>query len=397
MTAHVVALPLAELRQRTSAKWREYPEGVLPLFVAETDFPLAPAITAALERAVRTGDTGYVASRTALAASYAAFAERRFGWTPDPAGMRSTADVSMGIVELLRRVIAPGERVIVNPPVYPPFYDLVAEAGGVVEPVPLRDTGDAWELDLDGIAAALASGARAVLLCNPHNPTGTVHSAAALRALAELAARHDATVISDEIHAPLAQPDAGYTPFLAVGDAAERIGYAVVSASKAFNLAGLKCALMIAVSDGTRRVLQQLPAEVEWRTGQFGLLAAVAAFAPESDQWLDALLRTLDANRRLLGSLLAAHLPEARYRIPDAGYLAWIDLTDLGWGPDPARRILRDAEVALHDGSAFGAGGAHHVRLNFGTSPEIITEAVTRIAALRASPAQPHPAVEAGE
>lgn len=395
MTADVVALPLAELRQRTSEKWREYPEGVLPLFVAETDFALAPEITKALERAVRVGDTGYIASRTPLATAYSAFAERRFGWAPDPAGMRSTADVSMGIVEILRRTIAPGERVIVNPPVYPPFFELVEEAGGVVERVPLRDTGEAWQLDLDAIEAALASGAKAVLLCNPHNPTGTVHSATTLRALAEIAAAHGATVVSDEIHGPLAQPDAGYMPFLAAGDAAREVGYAVVSASKAFNLAGLKCALMVAASDRTRRVLREMPVEVEWRTGQFGLIAAVAAFTPESDAWLDALLRTLDENRRLLGALLAERLPGARYRMPDAGYLAWIDLTDLGWGPNPARRILREAEVALHFGPAFGAEGAGHVRLNFGTSPEIITEAVARMGALRVGSRAEHPTAEA--
>ncbi|WDH77602.1 aminotransferase class I/II-fold pyridoxal phosphate-dependent enzyme [Microbacterium esteraromaticum] len=383
MAAPIQALSLEQLRRRTSEKWREYPEGVLPLFVAETDFPLAPQITAALERAVRGGDTGYVASRTPLAASYAAFADRRFGWAPDPAGMRSTADVSMGIVEILRRVIAPGERVIVNPPVYPPFFELVEEAGGVVERVPLRDTGSGWELDLERIAGSLASGARAVLLCNPHNPTGTVHSAASLRALAELAAQHGAVVVSDEIHAPLAQPGKGYTPFLAAGDAAAQVGFAVVSASKAFNLAGLKCALMVAESAAHRRVLRRLPVEVEWRTGQFGLLAAVAAFAPESDEWLDGLLLTLDANRRLLGDLLADRLPEAEYRMPDAGYLGWIDLSALGWGANPAKRILREAGVALHFGPAFGAEGAGHVRLNFGTSPEIITEAIERIFAIR--------------
>ncbi|MBN7792349.1 MalY/PatB family protein [Microbacterium esteraromaticum] len=383
MAAPIQALSLEQLRRRTSEKWREYPEGVLPLFVAETDFPLAPQITAALERAVRDGDTGYVASRTPLAASYAAFADRRFGWAPDPAGMRSTADVSVGIVEILRRVIAPRERVIVNPPVYPPFFELVEEAGGVVERVPLRDTGSGWELDLEGIAGSLASGARAVLLCNPHNPTGTVHSAASLRTLAELAAQHGAVVVSDEIHAPLAQPGTGYTPFLAAGDAAAQVGFAVVSASKAFNLAGLKCALMVAESAAHRRVLRRLPVEVEWRTGQFGLLAAVAAFAPESDEWLDGLLLTLDANRRLLGDLLADRLPEAQYQMPDAGYLGWIDLSALGWGANPAKRILREGKVALHFGPAFGAEGAGHVRLNFGTSPEIITEAIERIVAIR--------------
>ena len=378
----VKALPLAELRERSSEKWREYPADVLPLFVAETDFPLAPAISTALQRAVEIGDTGYIASRTPLAESFASFASRRYGWEPDPARMRSTADVSMGIVEILRRVTQPGERIVVTPPVYPPFYDLVAEAGAEVERVPLGDTGTGWELDLDGIRTAFEDGATAILLCNPHNPTGTVHDRDSLAALAELADEFGVAVVSDEIHAPLAQPGTGFTPFLAVNDAAQRVGYAVVSASKAFNLAGLKCALMVTADDETSAVVRGLPVEVEWRTGQFGLLAAVAAFSEESDAWLDGLLRTLDENRVLLEDLLAARLPGARYRLPDAGYLAWIDLSALGWGDNPARRILKDAKVALHFGPAFGAEGAGHVRLNFGTSPEILTEAIERIAAL---------------
>ncbi|WP_347125725.1 aminotransferase class I/II-fold pyridoxal phosphate-dependent enzyme [Microbacterium sp. SY138] len=378
----VKALPLAELRERSSEKWREYPADVLPLFVAETDFPLAPAISTALQRAVEIGDTGYVASRTPLAESFAAFASRRYGWDPDPARMRSTADVSMGIVEILRRVTQPGERIVVTPPVYPPFYDLVAEAGAEVERVPLRDTGTGWELDIDGIRAAFDDGATAILLCNPHNPTGTVHDRDSLAALAELADEFGVAVVSDEIHAPLAQPGTGFTPFLSVSDSAQRVGYAVVSASKAFNLAGLKCALMVTADDATSAVVRGLPVEVEWRTGQFGLLAAVAAFSEESDEWLDGLLRTLDENRVLLKDLLAARLPGARYRIPDAGYLAWIDLSALEWGDNPARRILKDAKVALHFGPSFGAEGAGHVRLNFGTSPEILTEAIERIASL---------------
>lgn len=378
----VTALSLEELRERTSAKWREYPADVLPLFVAETDFPLAPAVTAALQRAVAVGDTGYKASRTPLAATYAAFAQRRFGWQVDPARMRTTADVSMGIVEILRRVTVPGDRVIVTPPVYPPFYELVREAGAAAERVPLLDTGDRWELDLDGIRSAFEAGARAILLCNPHNPTGTVHSRESLAALAAIAAEHGANVISDEIHAPLAQPGAGFTPFLSVGEHAERVGYAVVSASKAFNLAGLKCALMVTAGEETSSLVRGMPDEVEWRTGQFGLLAAVASFSEQSDPWLDGLLHTLDQNRTLVQELLARHVPAARYRIPDAGYLAWIDLSELGWGDAPARRILKEARVALHSGPAFGDEGNGHVRLNFGTSPEIITEAVERIAAL---------------
>ncbi|MGH8953906.1 MAG: MalY/PatB family protein [Microbacterium sp.] len=378
----VTALPLAELRRRSSEKWREYPADVLPLFVAETDFPLAPEVSNALRRAVELGDTGYIGSRTPLPDTYAAFARRRFGWEADPTRMRTTADVSMGIVEILRRVTQPGERVVVTPPVYPPFFDLVSEAGAEVERVPLIDTGMGWELDLDGVRAAFEDGATAILLCNPHNPTGTVHSRDALAALAEIADEFGAAVVSDEIHAPLAQPGTGFTPFLDTGEAAERVGYAVVSASKAFNLAGLKCALMVTASESTSAVVRGLPIEVEWRTGQFGLLAAVAAFSEESDEWLDGLLATLDANRVLLEDLLASKLPGARYRMPDAGYLAWIDLSALGWGDNPARRILKEAKVALHFGPAFGEQGRGFVRLNFGTSPEIITEAIERIATL---------------
>ncbi|GAA3769611.1 aminotransferase class I/II-fold pyridoxal phosphate-dependent enzyme [Microbacterium kribbense] len=376
------ALPIDQLRQRSSTKWRKYPADILPLFVAETDFPLAPAISQRLARAVALGDTGYTPPEPGVRDAYAAFAQRRFGWRVDPARVRTTCDVMMGVVEILRSVIAPGDRVIVTPPVYPPFYDCVAEAGGVVERVPLSATADGWQLDLAGIEAAFAAGARALLLCNPHNPTGTVHTAAALAALAEIAGRHDARVISDEIHAPMTHAGAQFTPFLAASETAAQVGFAVTSASKAFNLAGLKCALMITASAETARVVDALDDEVEWRTGLFGAMAAVAAFDAASDPWLNSLLAALDANRRLLAELLAEHVPGARYRMPDAGYLAWVDLSALGWGDNPAGKILREASVALNFGPHFGAPGKGHVRINFGCSPELLREAVQRIGAL---------------
>lgn len=375
------ALPIERLRERTSTKWRAYPADVLPLFVAETDFPLAPAITARLRAAVEVGDTGYTPPKPGIAEAYAGFARRRYGWEIDPAHVRSTGDVVMGLVEILRATITPGDRVVITPPVYPPFYDLIPEAGGIVERVPLlADAG--YTLDLAGIDAALAAGARAVLLCNPHNPTGTVHSRETLAELAEIAARHGAIVVSDEIHAPLVHAPATFTPFLSASPPAASVGYAVASASKAFNLAGLKCALMLTAADDTRRVVQELPKEVEWRTGHFGALAGVAAFAPESDEWLDALLAALDANRRLLADLLAEHVPAARYEIPDAGYLAWVDLSGLGWGEDPAERILTEARVAVHHGPTFGDEGRGFVRVNFGCSPEVLRDAIERIGAL---------------
>lgn len=380
--APLEALPLDQLRRRSSTKWRKYGDDVLPLFVAETDYPQAPAISAALGRAVALGDTGYTPPEPGVAAAYAGFAARRYGWTVDPQRIRTTCDVMMAVVELLRRVTDQGDRVIVSSPVYPPFFEVIPEAGAVVENVPLIDTGTGWVLDLGGIEAALAGGARAVLLCNPHNPTGTAHTRETLAALADIAALYGATVISDEIHAPLTNRGATFTPFLDASPVAARVGYAVVSASKAFNLAGLKCALIVTADERTSAIVRALPDEIEWRTGLFGAIAAVAAFSPESDPWLDAQLAALDANRVLLAELLSEHLPGARYRIPDAGFLAWVDLSELGWGDNPAERIRREANVAFHLGPYFGAEGRGHVRINFGCAPEVLTEAIRRVGSL---------------
>lgn len=379
------ALPLETLRRRTSTKWRTYPDDVLPLFVAETDFALAEPVRAALAEAVEIGNTGYTPPNPGLREAYVGFARRRFGWDLDPAGVSWTGDVMMAVVELLRALIAAGDHVVITPPVYPPFFFCVEEAGGVPHEVALIESDEGWLLDLEGIEAALRDGARAVLLCNPHNPTGTNHSPASLEALAEIADRHGAVVISDEIHAPMAAPDSGFVPFLASSATAAQIGYAVTSASKAFNLAGLKCALILTASDATTAVVGALPREVEWRAGLFGAIAAVAAFGEESDAWLDALLARLAANRMLLADLLAQHLPEARFSLPATGFLAWLDISAYGWGEDPARTILEGARVALHNGPDFGRGGAGHVRINFGCSPDLLTDAIERIGAFAAA------------
>ena len=376
------ALPLDQLRQRSSTKWQKYPPEVLPLFVAETDYALAPAITDVLARAVQLGDTGYTPPEPGVREAFVEFSRRRFAWEVDPALVFWTGDVMMGVVEILRRVIAPGERVVVMTPVYPPFFDTVEEAGGVVERVPLARTEGGWEIDLLAVEAALAGGARAVLLCNPHNPTGTVHTRESLAALADIATGFGATVISDEIHGPLAHDGHTFIPFLDASPTAADVGYAVTSASKTYNLAGLKCAVMVAGGPAQAKVLRSLPDEVEWRTGLFGALANVAAYSAESDAWLDSLLAALGENRRLLADLLAEHLPDARFLPPQAGFLAWVDVSAYGWGDNPAPRIRREAKVALHHGPLFGEEGVGHVRINFGCSPELLTEAVRRVGAL---------------
>lgn len=259
------ALPLERLRERSSTKWRMYPADVLPLFVAELDYELAPAITDVLTEAVRRGDTGYTPPDPGIRDAFVGFARRRFAWEVDPARVFWTADVMMGVVEILRRVISPGERVVVMPPVYPPFFDTVDEAGGVALRVPLERIDGGWQIDLPGIRAALQGGARAVLLCSPHNPTGTVHSRERISALAEMAAEFGAVVVSDEIHAPLTHDGRTFVPFLDASPTAAEVGYAVTSASKTFNLAGLKCAVMIAGAE--RRAPGRRAARAARRSG----------------------------------------------------------------------------------------------------------------------------------
>jgi cystathionine beta-lyase len=377
------AEPLDRLRQRTSAKWRSFPPDVLPLFVAEMDYPLAEPVRTRLHELIDLNDSGYVASPAELGAAFAGFADRHWGWHVDPSTVRMTTDVSVAIVESLRGVIAPGDGVVITTPVYAPFRDLVHEAGGAVVEVPLAATG----LDLDGIDSALAAGARAVLISNPHNPLGLVHSREALTALADIAARHRAVVVSDEIHGPLVHVTGDFVPFLSVSDAAREWGITVTSASKSFNLAGFKCALMVAASERSLALLDAMYEEVTYRTSIVGYHASVAAFT-HGDAWLEGAIGAITRSADLLAELLAEHLPTVGWSRPAASYLAWLDMSALGWGDDPAQRALEVGRVALNSGLTFGPQGAGFARLNFACSPEVLTEAVHRLAAAAGLSAQ---------
>lgn len=386
----VSSAPLEILRTRTSEKWTEYPPDVLPMFVAEMDYPLAEPIQKTLHDAVDRGDTGYVSSTNPVFAAFQGFAARRWSWALEDASFLSTADVSMGIVEILRAVTNPGDHVVITEPVYPPFFDLVTEAKASVLAIPLAsvpgDDAKTHRLDLDRLESAFAGGARAFLLCNPHNPLGLVHSREDLEAVARLAARYSVTVVSDEIHAPLTQPTATFTPYLSVSDEARATGFAVHSASKAWNIAGLKCAVLVAQGEKPAAVLASLPLEVSWRTGQFGVLASVAAYA-EGEDWLDGVLASLAANFELLDDLLAEHLPTITWTRPQASYLAWLDVRSLGWGDHPAETILREARVAVSAGVDFGEHGAGYIRMNLACSPDLLTDAITRVARIASQPA----------
>jgi len=403
------AVPLEQLRSRSSMKWRAHPADVLPLWVAEMDVDLAPPVVEAICAAARSGDTGYAAG-TAYAEALAGFAESRWGWDQFPVHRSAlVADVMVGVVEALRLVTGVGDTVIVNPPVYPPFYAFAEYSERNVLEAPLGDDG---RLDLEILADAFSragrSGTRAAyLLCSPHNPTGTVHTAEELRHVAALADEHGVRVIADEIHAPLVLSGARFVPYLSV--AGDSDAFALASASKGWNLAGLKAAVLTAGA-GAEADLRRLPEVVSHGPSHVGALAHAAALT-DGGAWLDALLAGLDRKRTLLAELLGAHLPGIAWRPPEASYLAWLDCTGLAAsspdvnGPTPehvapgdvttvvgaTRFFLTHAKVALSAGEAFGAGGAGHVRLNFGTSAAVLTAAVRAMAAAENAVVGVHP------
>ncbi|MFE5812587.1 MalY/PatB family protein [Streptomyces sp. NPDC056479] len=373
------ALTLDRLRCRTSMKWRAHPDDVLPLWVAEMDVPLAEPVVRAVTEALALGDTGYPAG-TGYAEALAGFAEKRWGW--DGLAVERTAivpDVMLGVVEMLKLVTGPGDPVVVNSPVYPPFYQFVEHMDRQVIEAPLgADLRIDFETLDETFRRAVAGGRRAAfLLCSPHNPTGTVHTADELATVAALADRHGVRVVVDEIHAPLTAGGVEFVPYLSVPGSAN--GLSLMSASKAWNLAGLKAALAIA-GTASAADLARMPDEVSHGPSHLGIIAHSAALR-DGTGWLDALLAGLDDNRRLLADLLAEHLPAIAHHPAEATYLAWLDCRALGLGDDPAEVFLRRGRVALNSGIPFGTGGAGHVRLNLATSPELIAEAVRRMAA----------------
>ncbi|HEY1644353.1 MAG TPA: aminotransferase class I/II-fold pyridoxal phosphate-dependent enzyme [Streptosporangiaceae bacterium] len=370
------------LRKRTSFKWRTYPADVLPAFVAEMDFDIAEPVKDAVRAALDAGDVGY-AHKGQLGEAFTGFAGRRLGWSPDPEHIFAIPDVMTGIAEVLLALTPPGSGIVINPPVYPPFFFRVALLGRHIVAAPLRrdeQTGG-YDLDLDRLDQVLArEDVSAYVLCSPHNPLGRVWTRDQLLAVADLCQRHGTELVVDEIHAPLVLPGAGarHVPFLSLDHPVTERAYAFTSATKAWNIPGLKCGVAIAGSAATAQVLTE-----RWEAllaAHLGVLASVAAFT-RALPWLDALLTQLDSNRLLLQRLLGEQLPAVGYVPPQASFLAWLDCRQLGLGDDPSAAFLERGRVALSPGPDFGEPGRGYARLNMGTSPELLAEAVTRMAA----------------
>ena len=374
---------LAVLRQRTSEKWRTYPDDVLPSFVAEMDFDLARPIIDAVTESMAASDAGY-GHIGRLGEAFAGFAASRLGWSPDPARIFAIPDVMTGITEMITALTPPGSGVVISPPVYSPFFFRVGFAGRRVVEAPLRRRDDGgYELDAESLDRALSEdGVSAYILCSPHNPVGRVWTAQELTTVAGLCHARSVLVLVDEIHAPLVLPGAAQVPFLSLDHPVTARTIAFTSASKGWNIPGLKCGLAIAGSPELATVLTE-----RWEAlapGLLGVHASVAAFE-QATGWLDALLAQLDRNRALLARLLAGQLPQIRYRPPEASFLAWLDCRELGGalggGDDPAAGFLERGRVALAAGTGFGAQGRGFARLNMGTTEPLLAEAVRRMTA----------------
>lgn len=373
----IKAPDLDQLYSRHSSKWRRFPSEVLPMHVAEMDFAIAEPIQALITRMVAESDLGYLGPVPEVAEAFERFAQARWNWQIDASKLKLAPDVGVATVEYLRANLGEGERVIVTSPVYSGFYEWLKELD--IEPldVALLHTDAGWRLNLAGIEAAYQAGHLHLLLCNPHNPTGRAFDREELTALAELSNRYGATVVSDEIHAPLSYGE--FVPYLTCGEAATETGVVITSSSKSWNLAGLKAAFLLTQSETMAARVAKLPAATHWRTGILGAFAMAEAYN-SGVEWLDATVKTLDANRKHLAAELERLLPEVGYEIPEAGYLAWLDLSGTTL---TAARILEEAKVSLVPGPDMGGTAyAGFARLNFGTSPEIITQGLERIAKL---------------
>jgi len=384
MSDHSVVAPnLSELQTHRSEKWRGFAVDVLPLPVAEMDFPVAQPIRDLLTEMISKSDLGYLGSIPELGQGFAQFAGRRWNWEVDPLQVRAATDVGVAVVEVLRVFTNPGDSILLNSPVYQNFYNWINETKLNLVDVPFERTGDEsanpWQINWDGIEKAYAAGLKVHLLCSPHNPLGRIYTKEELLRIVALAKRYDVLVISDEIHAPLTFKGNNFVPMLSLGADAESVSMTVTAASKGWNIAGLKCAIIVSQNEVINARLATMPMAVHFRASLLGGFATAIAFA-EGEIWLDSVIENLDHNRYMLKDLLDSQLPSVRYHIPDNSYLGWLDLEALNLGEDPSVTLLEKGRVAFNAGHIYGKQCSQYVRFNFATSPTIITEAVHRIA-----------------
>lgn len=393
-TTSLLTFPdLDTLRSRRTMKWTAFEPDVLPLWVAETDFETCPAVAEAVQDAVQREYFGYpeAGGASTLAEALAGFSAARHGWQIDPASVVVVPDVVKGIIVAIDNLTAAGSGIVIPLPAYPPFQKVPAATRRPATYVPMG-TGDNGEavFDLEALERAFTStdnpsGVGSFILCNPFNPLGRAFTAEELREVSELAAKHNVRVISDEIHAPLVF-SGNHVPTATVSDTAAGNTVTVTATSKGWNTAGLKCAQIITTSPEDTRDLRRLSNLVTGEASTIGLAAATAAYTRGVD-WLEEEVSYLEANWRHLEQRLPEVLPGICLPKEEATFLAWLDVSEVdrlrdqdGTVTAPAKRLRELARVGFNEGTDFGPTGAGFVRLNFGTSREILDETLDRIA-----------------
>jgi cystathionine beta-lyase len=375
-------ITVGSLREAGHLKWTSSGTDRLGADVAEMDFGTAPPVTAALNRALGCGALGYVppALETDLSEACAAWQRESYGWEVAPADVCLLPDVIRALQVAIEHFSRPGSPVIVPVPAYMPFLVVPGLLGRQVIEVELVRSGDRYVYDLDALDRAYAAGGHLLLLCNPHNPVGRVLERDELTAISDVVARRGGRVFADEIHAPLTYAGHQHVPYAATSHTAAQHAITATSASKAWNLAGLKCAQIVLSNDADRDRWSRLGRLATDGTSTLGVVAGIAAYR-HGRLWLGDVLAYLEENRRLLGELLAEHLPSVRHVSPEGTFLGWLDCRDLGFPETiPARFFLEEAAVALVDGAECGSAGGGFVRINFATSQEILTQMVMQLA-----------------
>ena len=374
----IIGVELERLRSLTCAKWTWHDSDVLPAWVADMDLPPAPVSVAAVRALVDRGDFGYnMAASSCLPAAFADWQETSYGWRPDVERVRVLCDVMQGVETVVWLHTEPGDGLVVFTPVYPPFLRTVTSNGRRIVECPL-EAQDGWRLDPEWLEAAIDDGTTAILLCNPHNPTGRAFTRDELTAIAETAEKHDLLVISDEIWGDLMHPGAKHIPMALLGEEVAARTVTITAASKSFNLAGLRCAVAHIGHAGVAEKLAAIPSHVFGAVSSLGAEATLAAWT-QGAPWLAETRSHLTAQRDHLASRLAAELPGVRFDVPEATYLAWLDFRAMGLGDDPAKRLLDTARVALSSGLDFGGRGAGFARLNFATTRASLDAILDRI------------------
>lgn len=369
-----------ELRARRGKKWQAYSSDILPAWVADMDIKTAPFVRRSLLAALDTGDLGYppISEMSGVPEAFSAWCSRRWGWSLSPESIHLVPEVVAGIDNCIETLTEFGDAIMVQTPSYPPLMSSVRNLG---RRLVLNELGPDV-VDIERMRDQIeAEKVRMLLLCNPHNPTGRIFSRTELRGIAEIVERCDVLVVSDEVHADLAFPSSSrrHIPFasLDAGLAARTITFN--SASKAFNIAGLRLAVCAVENAKLRKRLFTLPTHRWSAYSTLGVHATLAAWVDEGEEWLDALLEHLEGVRDHVAEAVRQCLPDISFTPPMASYLAWFDCRALQL-PKPAFEFFLDrARVGLSRGEDFGPPGVGHVRMNFGTSHEIAGEIIDRM------------------